>query len=155
MTSEALFCFIQLRFSAVPKSGGTVGCKPCGVRILEQLKGMAKLKGLALFRLFLIVGTLYIIGQASLQKHSCDICVSKDFSLGIHIIVLCVLQLRHFGIDLSLDKLNNIYFSHCNYPSGGSKSSSVHLRMICLVRSSGRGTSSSAKYSTFTTAAAE
>lgn len=43
----------------------------------------------------------------------------------------------------------------CNYSSGGSKSSSVHLRMICLVRSSGRGTSSSAKYSTFTTSAAE
>ena len=44
---------------------------------------------------------------------------------------------------------------HCSFASGDPKSSSAHLRTICLVRPSGKGTSSSAKYSTFTTSATE
>lgn len=35
MTSKALFRFVQLWFSVVPALGNTVGCKPCGVLILE------------------------------------------------------------------------------------------------------------------------
>lgn len=45
LTSEALVHFIQLWISAVSTLGSTVGCKPCGVRIWEQLKGVTKLNG--------------------------------------------------------------------------------------------------------------
>lgn len=44
LTSKALVRFIQLKIFAAPKFGVTVGCKPCGVWILEQIKGMEKLK---------------------------------------------------------------------------------------------------------------
>lgn len=71
LTSEALVCFIQLWISAIPKPDGTVGCKSCGVWIrYSKIERFS-----AFFRLFLIVGTVYIICQASLQKHSGDISV--------------------------------------------------------------------------------
>lgn len=46
LTLKALVRFIRLLIFAVIPNGGIMECKPCGVRILEQLKGMAKLKGL-------------------------------------------------------------------------------------------------------------